>query len=237
MGLNLGTPTWRRPTFKQCSAAQTMSDYSKCGVIGADTSPALHPFLVNLASFFLDGQSLLTPLPILTIGGMTVVADGGIRRASFGKRSGGTWQGNYRYFVVKDLKGNDHVVSIAVLGTQQTHNHPKYGNRRGTTTLVAAVDNFEKSHNALQLCLDDFVETGKNKYTIWHNGRMSGKTRAAVLNFVQQGTPGLVKADNRGRWVEIGTFNASMLVSWQQRQTKAFVGNLITYALLRDEFR
>lgn len=89
--------------------------------------------------------------------------------------------------------------------------HPVYGNRMGHTTLNVAIDDFENSHNALQLNIDKYTYQSGNTYKLWHDGTLTvGKhgavNRSEVINFIKGRSPELI--DKEGK-VNIGEFDNS----------------------------
>jgi hypothetical protein len=222
----------QRPPFTEFSDSELIEHYTEDGLIGKDTRKELRPFLVNLLTFFWDDNSLLYPLP-LRLGSVDVIKDIGVRWRSFGNASGKDWPGYYRSFLVRDSSQNHQVVSMAVLGQEKITDDPKGDNRRGNTNLIVAVDDYKKSHNALQLRLDSFVDQSGHYFTFWHNG---GRNGSEVVERVRKIAPDFYRRNYYGERMVLGTLDNSKLISWEQSETRQLVGNLIEYALLRDEF-
>lgn len=105
--------------------------------------------------------------------GINLIEDGGLRYMSYGNAAGGTYPGYYRYFIVEDKEGNHQIVSMSIFATAKTINDPVYGTRKGITYLVVAIDDFDKSHNSLQLSIDKYVYVGKMECKIWHDGTLT----------------------------------------------------------------
>ncbi len=227
---------WHRPDFNQISSEKVAKEFYNFGWIGEDTPLIMRSFLINLSGFFQDEDYKISAQ---SLGGVKIIEDGGTRNTSFGNVAGGIWNGDYRYFIIEDEQGNNQIISIMVSGSLKCENHPKFGNRRGISTLIVAIDDFNKSHNSLQLNLDDYIKIRKNVYTIWHDGKMTaGKSGACkkseVLNFIRKMEPDLIGPDGN---IFLGSFDNSQEISWNQASTKEFVGRLIKYALVRDKFR
>lgn len=113
-----------------------------------------------------------------------------------------------------------------------------FGNRKGNTVLVVAIDDFEKKHNSLQLNIDRYTCVDRNKYTIWHDGTLTiGKRGAAkrkdVIDYIKSVDPTMVINER----IILGSFDCSKEINWNQQSTKDFIINTIKYAVLRDEFR
>lgn len=227
---------WERPSFKNITDKHVIHKFRDNGWIGEDTPQELLPFIVNLASLFYDERFKLRPQ---VLNGIDVIEDGGVRYTKFGNAAGGKWYGWYRYFIIEDSGGNNQIISIAIRGTEKTRKDPKFGNRRGTTNLIVAVDDYEKSHHSLQLCLDDFVACSGTSNSIWHDGTltMGRKGRAKnieVRDHVETRAPELLGPSHP---IELGTLDNSKEINWEQKETRYLIGNLIKYALVRDEFR
>jgi hypothetical protein len=226
-------PPWRRHSFGKLNSPQTIHQLQKWGHIGLDTPRKLHPFLANLTGLFHDETS--SPrLP--QIRGKIKLAESGIRYTGFGNAGGGKWDGDYRYFVLRDTKGENQIICFRVFGNQQTkkENDKHWGNRRGSTSLIVAID--ERKGNSLQLRLDKFADFLNSKARIWHDGTLTvGRKGAAkrkdVIKFIARRAPHLCK----NGVVELGVLPTNRLVEW--KDVRNFIFNLIEYALLRDKFR
>jgi hypothetical protein len=149
--------------------------------------------------------------------------DKGIRRTKFGNAAGFDWEGEYRYFIIKDKRGNNLLISLAVL----------YG------YLIVAIDDHKKKHNSLQLFVGNFITKEGNYNNIFHNGRLTlGKKGmmpwSEVIEFVKGAAPELVSKTNQ---IQLGRLINSTNISWDQPETREFFGRLIKYSLIRDEYR
>ncbi|RTQ45309.1 hypothetical protein EJV47_25890 [Hymenobacter gummosus] len=117
-------------------------------------------------------------------------------------------------------------------------NHPKYGNSKGHTLLLVAVDDYDKSHLSLELAIDRYTLIDGEKYTIWHDGTLTvgRKGRAKnqdVIDFVRDRQPGLIR-DNK---IFLGQLDNSKSFTWTSLDVNNFISNIIDYVLLRDQFR
>ncbi|MFU0824066.1 type I restriction enzyme HsdR N-terminal domain-containing protein [Clostridium sp.] len=226
---------WKRPDFKELLSKKNIEEFLDFGWIGEDTSENLYPLIMNLAGFLHDPKIKCSPFKV---NGLNIIEDGH-RYTWFGNAAGGIWEGDYRYFIIEDETGNNQIVSISIFGKAKCFNDPKWGNSKGTTTLVVAIDDFDKRHNSLQLNIDKYTKIKGNNYLVWHDGTLTiGKKGSAkrkeVIEFVQKQDPSLV--DSSGKII-IGTLDCSEEINWKQKSTKEFIKNLIKYALVRDEFR
>lgn len=226
---------WERPNFSEITSKKTVEEFFQLGWLGEDTDEKLYPLIMNLAGFIQDTDTNLSPFKV---GGINIIEDGD-RYTSFGNAAGGSWEGDYRYFILEDAEGNNQIVSISIFGSLKCTNHPKFGNRKGNTSLVVAIDDFDKRHNSLQLNIDKYTKIQGNEYTIWHDGKLTvGKSGSAkrkeVIEYIRSKEPTMVLPSGN---IILGTFDCGKEIKWSQDNTKQFIKNLIKYAILRDEFR
>jgi Type I restriction enzyme R protein N terminus (HSDR_N) len=194
-------------------------DFYKGHFLGI-TDEKLYSFIINLNELFWDDT---VKIPYKELHGVRYVEDIGVRYTKFGNAAGYDWTGDYRSIIVEDKKGSNQIVSLAILGGY----------------LIAAIDNDKYSHNSLQLFIQDFVKVNGNSVEVAHNGRLTlGKNGmvkfAEVLNFIEEKEPNLL---NNNRKIELGKLDNSRQFDWSQEDVKEFIGRLIKYALIRDEFR
>lgn len=206
--------------------------FASQGVIGEGSDSGRHPFFANLAGLLL----LERTAPSLRARGGWRVLDSGIHDTSYGNAAGGNWSGLYRYFLLQDAQKNVQMISLSVMGKGFEQGHPKFGNMNGHTILLVAVEDQEKRHNSLQLDLDKFSLAGSDTVRIHHDGTLTlGKTgrvrRDDVLAYVRRHCPRLVVGDR----IELGTLPLRRLITWADAE--AFLANVFTYALIRDDFR
>lgn len=225
---------WKRPDFKDMMSQTTIEEFLELGWLSESTDKRLYPFIINLAGFLqdetLDGS--------IGIDGLDIVSDGH-RYTSFGNVAGGSWEGDYRYFIISDEYKNNQIISISILASLRCEGDPVFGNRRGNTTLIVSIDDFDRRHNSLQLNIDKYTSIDENIFTLWHDGTMTtGKNgavkRKTVMDYIQNKDSSLI--DSSGR-IQLGTFDCRKEISWNQNSTKSFIKNLIKYAILRDELR
>lgn len=203
------------------------------GVLGEGSPAEHHEYLANLAGLLLLERA---PPTLRGRADRFTVRSSGLRTTSFGNAAGGSWGGTYRYFLIEDAAGEAQIVSLSIMGKMLVRDHPMFGNTNGCTTLVVAVDDFDKRHSSLQLDLDRFVAVGGGTMTLWHDGTLTrGKMGAArrddVVRFVRQRAPHLVD----GARVHLGSVPATRLVRWED--VEGLLANIIEYALVRDEYR
>lgn len=234
---NFEQPTeWIRPTKDELKSVELFDKFMNLNWIGEDTPEFLKLFLLDLACFIRDTSGTLNSQQSY---GLKVISDGGIRYTTFGNAAGGNW-GEYRYFILEDNEGNNQIVSITVLGSLKCVDHPVFGTRKGTTTLIVAIDDYEISHNSIQLNLDKYITVEDNRYTIWHDGTLTkGKQGAVrksdVLEFVCKRAPELMSSD--GNKIILGVFDNSVGITWGTQNSNEFILRLLKYAIIRDEYR
>ena len=150
-------------------------------------------------------------------------------------RSGGSWAGEYRGFLVTQRAVADpHMVRFYLTVGVSQAKRPK---AKTYTTLVVAVDDKSgKTRNQLQLNTDfrDTVEQLPKTAIIRHNGKLTGEkgwTKDALINYAREHAPHLVE----GQYVRLGSLPVTRHVEW--RDAHDFITNCIEYALLRKRFK
>lgn len=211
-----------------------IDNYISEGCIGEDTSKDYYSLILNLVGLFYDEEEFANPSKFKN----NLISDEGLRFTSFGNAAGGNWPGLYRYFLIKDSKNNNQIISFAVMGKGKFVDHPKFGNTFANTYLIVAIDDFEKSHNSLQLSLDKYVNIKEDYYEIWHDGTITiGKQGAAkrqeLIDFIKESK----KLDVFENRIFLGRLPQKKFFKWSDENVIAFFDNLISYALLRDDFR
>ena len=226
---------WKRPKFNELTSKENIELFLDLEWIGEDTEEDLYPLIMNLAGFLHDETIEIEPINKRGIN----IIENGHRYTSFGNAAGVKWTGDYRYFILEDSGGNNQIVSISIFGSFKCTNDPVFGNRKGKTVLIVAIDDFDTSHNSLQLNIDKYTIVNGNKYTIWHDGTLTvGKggavKRKDVVDYIKSVDSSMVNNDDK---IILGSFDCSKEINWNQKNTRDFIINIIKYAILRDEFR
>ena len=162
----------------------------------------------------------------------SLIEDYGVRALSYGNAAGGTFSGLYRSFII-EANGSAEFVSLG-LSTYATFARPD----DVKTVLNVAIDNEKESHHALQLVLDDNVEYNGNKFHFFHHGRIavsnkgSGKVEE-LRKFVKARRPQLIY----GKRFYLGTLINDRDWNLDDTEVTNLIENLISYALIRDEYR
>lgn len=180
-------------------------------------------------------EGLLDPrhqLPKRNYDLFSLIEDYGVRTLSYGNAAGGNFSGLYRSFII-DVNGSTEFVSIG-LSTYATFARPDYVK----TVLNVAIDNEKESHHALQLVLDDNVEYSGNKFTFLHHGKIAVSNKGSgkvdeLREFVKARRPQLIC----GKQFCMGTLVNDRNWDLDDTEVVNLIENLISYALIRDEYR
>lgn len=225
---------WKRPNHKgnvEKNREILLADYN----LGEDTDIKLVPFITNLVGLIYDDSEKANQLHLKS---KTFISDGGIRFTTFGNAAGGSFTGEYRYFIVENDNQETELVSISIMGKISTKNHPKWKNSNGFTLFNVAIDDFENSHMSLEYSIDRFVEINNNEYSFWHDGTLTvgNKGRAKnkdVIDFIKVHSPHLIKNER----IYLGTIDNSKSFVWKDKNVNELIANFIDYGFVRDEFR
>lgn len=235
---NMSEPhIWERPTFNSLNMEETFEQFLNYGWIGEETDRSQQGFIMNLAGCFQDSREIIKPG---IYHGIKIIKDGGIRYTGYGNVAGGSWIGDYRYILVEDEMNNTQIISFSVLGQMKAQNHPVFGNSKGHSFFIVAIDDFDKKHNSLQLNLDRFIKNdGEMVYTISHDGKLTnGKKgsvkKSVVIDYIREHAPELLDENDR---VFLGRFEHSHNIKISDGPMIEFIGRAIKYALVRDRFR
>lgn len=206
-------------------------------IIGEDTPKKFTSFVANLYNLFFDTASTL---PLIKQSDFSIIEDLGIRTTGFGNAGGGNWESNYRSFVISDEAGSNQIVSFAVISRQKTEKTEKTSASSGITTFVVTIDDEdEKSHNSLQLALDDYTTIDGNTVKIIHNGKITvgnlgAQKQSKTIDFVRAMYPEILDKDDK---VNIATLDNSKVFSFENSDVQQFIINTIKYVLCREKFR
>ncbi len=201
--------------------------------VGADISPKT-PRNLAYAAFNLWEGLLDTrhKMPTKQYGLFTLIEDYGVRQLSYGNAGGGVFYGLYRSFII-DYKGSTEIVSIGF---------SPYGSFANPdvekTAMMVAIDNDDDSHHALQFSIDDNLIQSGDTYTFYHHGRIAvgNKGSGKVSNlraFVTERYPQIID----GKKFNLGSLKYTKDWNLDDSDVEKLIENIITYALIRDEFR
>lgn len=162
----------------------------------------------------------------------TLVEDYGVRMLTYGNAGGGVFYGPYRSFLI-ERNGSTEFVSFG-FSTYGRTEHPD----TWKTALNVAIDNEKESHHALQLSIDDNVIYNDGGVVFYHSGRIavgnkgSGKV-AELMAFVESRYPKIID----GKRFNLGNLHYNRNWCLDDPEVTNLIENLITYALVRDEYR
>ena len=198
------------------------------GYISSMTIPEIAFPTFNLLECFLDYR---VEMPIGNYGIFKLLKDYGVRNLSYSNPSGGLFYGPYRSFLI-DVNGNTEFVSLGIT------TYGRYLSDNIYTALCVAVDNEESTHHSLQMVLDENMIVDGDMCYFYHNGRInvgnigSGKI-AELRELVKLYCPTLIEGKN----FYLGSIKNNRLWTLNDPEVINIIKNLITYSLIRDEYR
>lgn len=201
-------------------------------MIGEDTDNKIKPFIVNLGECLLDTSR---KFPKGIYNGVNIIEDIGLRYVTYGNSGGGCFTGIYRTIMIKDKNKNIQMFSFSMLSYEKN----KEEGRKGDSVLIVAIDNFEKSHNSLQLRIDNKFKIIDNDYIkIIHSGRITvGNKGSAKVDglkkIILMDCPELM-VDNE---IVLGTLKLNQLYYIDNEDVMTLITNLIKYSIIRERYR
>ena len=205
-------------------------------VLGEDTPPQLWTPIYSLYSALFHTPNVEGHFPCER-DGFHVEQYLGIHFTEYGNYSGGRFPGLYSSFLVRDAAGEHQTYKIGFFSCAHTENDPVFGNRKGTSGIHVAIDDFDKGpHMSLELSLDTCLARRGAAYELVHDGKITvGRLGAAkrddFLGFVKEEAPGLV----RERSVVLGAIPSGRPLVFSDVSDLVF--NLLHYSEVRDRFR
>ncbi len=188
--------------------------------------------MFNLLEGLLDVR---TKMPIGDYGLFRLVEDYGVRMLSYGNGSGGHFFGPYRSFIV-EIDGNTEFYSLGVSSYWKSGWESKGKNPK--TCICVAHDDEDTSHHALQLVVEDNAVVNEDEVKFYHHGRIaigrmgSGK-KTDLLRLVEQRYPKIISDDR----YYLGSIKNDHLLRLDEPDVMDLVVNLISYSIVRDEYR
>ena len=171
-------------------------------------------------------------MPVGDYGMFELIEDSGIRMLSYGNASGGQFFGPYRSFLIK-IGNTTEYYSIG-MSTYRTYSRPN----DVKTCISVAHDTEKEAHHALQLVVDDNVMVSGDKVYFYHHGRIavgdkgSGKIDELRM-LIRERCPELIS----GNRFYLGSLTNDRLFRLDDSEVIKLVVNLISYAMIRDEYR
>lgn len=161
-----------------------------------------------------------------------LIEDYGVRMVTYGNGSGGKFFGPYRSFLV-NVNGNTEFYSITVTtySKSETPENVK-------TCICIAHDDEKTAHHALQLVADDNIKVANDVVTFYHHGKIaigrSGSGKIEELRkFVSKRFPQILD----GNKFNLGQILNNRLWRLDDEDVIKVVSNMISYAIVRDEYR
>ena len=171
-------------------------------------------------------------MPTGDYGLFKLIEDYGVRMLTYGNASGGQFYGPYRSFLV-DVDGNTEFYSISV------STYCRYSNPQDLKTCInVAHDNEKEAHHSLQLVVDENLAVLGNKISFYHHGKItigrfgSGKINE-LRNLIAERYPKIIA----GKKFYLGAIDNDRLWRLDDPEVIQLVVNLISYAIVRDEYR
>lgn len=171
-------------------------------------------------------------MPIGNYGLFELLEDYGVRMLSYGNAAGGKFFGPYRSFLVK-VGENVEFYSIGVTTYCKSTSPEKV-----KTCIAVAHDDEKESHHALQLVADDNLVVHGNTIDFYHHGKIaignlgSGKIDE-LRSFVADRYPQIIS----GNKFYLGSLTNDRLFRLNDPDVICLIVNLISYAMIRDEYR
>lgn len=213
---------YERPPIHEPFSEELIDRY--WDAIGEDTNPRLYPFIFNFDGWLYDYQDKLS---------FDNFNDIGERISILGGPMGGGFGGEYRSWEYID-DNKSYIITLGVKASGRFENDKHYGNRKGWTYLMVAINN----HFSIELRIDKFVELNEGFATVWHDGTITvGKLgqakRAELIDFILSHDASLVENNK----IILARFDIKKEIKSNQSITRDFLCRITKYALLRDQFR
>lgn len=217
-------PIMERPNLTTAKDPTIQKQYTDDFIIGIATKPSLAAHIINLFECLIDTSKTLAHFNGRFF---SIVEDIGVRISSYGNAAGFDFVAPYRCFLIKDKSGNHQIVSFGFNA---------YGNDQ--TILCVAIDDFKKSHHALQLLMDRYSHPVYEELHFTHTGRiavghMGSGSAKELLETVAYQLPDLYANGE----IRLGCIPTDILLTMDHPAVTKLFTNLIDYALVRDEYR
>ena len=215
-----------RNAFEEAKANDYVGDISQY------TPMALALPLFNLLECLLDVR---VKMPVGDYGLFRLLEDYGVRMLSYGNGSGGQFFGPYRSFLI-DVDGSTEFFSLSLSSYGRNGWSPD--KKPPKTCICVAHDDDEMSHHALQLVAEDNTVLKGNVVQFYHHGRIaigrigSGK-KDDLMEMVRNRYPKII----HGNKYYLGSIKNDHLLRLDEPDVIDLIVNLISYSIVRDEFR
>ena len=181
--------------------------------------------LVNFIECLLDIEH---KMPAKNYKIFQLIEDYGIRNLTIGNTGSGRYYGKYRSFLIK-YNNNVNFISLSMSnysGGQQT-------------IICIAIDGENKSnpHHALQLNVNRNLEIIDDKIKFFHDGRITKGQGALKVDGLRKLVAEKYPEIIYGKKFYLGTLTHDRLWYLDDEEVMQVVENLISYALIRDDYR
>ncbi len=216
---------------------QRIEDYGfEYDILGEDVPVELYEPIVQMADALKDFDH---KMPMLKNEFFEIVHDRGFKFRRYGDHSGerSFGRGFYRCLEIKLHNGNHSMIYLGILPTGRTVNDPVYKNSKGCSMLTVAVDNGVRDQIEIELNFNRFMkyDSNKDRAVIWHNGetRRTGADLNVLKGIIKKKCPRLIR-DNT---IYLGEIDTSVLLYLENEDFAQFLMNLITFVLIRAEYK
>src|SRR5690606_13581614 len=117
--------------------------------------------------------------------------------------------------------GETQILSFTVMGKLSAVNHPLYGNSKGHSLFLCAIDDYENSHLSLEYAMDRFVKKEDQTFSFWHDGTLTLGKRGRVKNqevidYIKSRRPELIREGK----VYLGQVDNRIQFEWNQKDVQ-----------------
>lgn len=213
---------FRRIPFNKISFfVDKMEEYNE--FLAVYSSATVKKIAVNLYECFMDTDH---KMPAGKYKLFTLLEDYGVRNLTYGDNSGGTYNGNYRSFLIKYHRSTE-FVSFGIQAFSDNE-----------TILCIAIDDDKSSHHSLQQALGKNLVVDGRTVRFYHNGTIAvgniGSGKVAALCKVVKRRYSQILGE---KGFNLGELEFNRQWRFDDKETVEWAENMISYALIRDEFR
>lgn len=206
---------------------ESVEYYVAEGIIGRDTPEWLQIAMANFLECLLNVRYIF---PAGKYKMFEVTADLGCEKRSYGDSSGGHYTDTYRTLQI-EYNGKEETVLIGVLAMNKDR-----------TSICVAIDNGETDHHSLQLNVDVNIKTDGDIVDFNHNGiiTISNLGRAKIsefYKFMKRNYPEFYNEKFHNGKIFLGSLKNNRPWNISDDDVVSLLENLISYALIRDEYR
>ena len=202
-------------------------DYVDDGFIGLDTPKNLAISMTNFLECLIDTEH---KLPEKDYKIFRLIEDYGIRNLTVGNPGKGKLPGAYRSFLV-EYNGDTKFISFLVIPYSRNKNPHEF------TAIIVAVDGDNDLHASLEMTVDDQTEIIGNKINFYHHGRTTKGRRPLKVDGLRELVAEKYPEIIYGKKFYLGTLTNNRLFYLDDPEVMQVIENLISYALIRDDYR